>query len=810
VAPLLAPTDELRAPSAGSLAAGRPADGRIPEASDIAAAAARALEAGSRPGAATTEDDGESDVEDGTPPFGAGRLGVGSPLLVGRGNRSRELQDGGGLCSPGLWPPERRRESPAPVVDAFRAELLSAMRGRGVEWSKRTLATLAAGKALTSPFSSTMIFLLRARLVALVDEVGIDCRPRPGDEDQPVQVRLLAALLADCSDPDAAGLLQYVGGVRVGVGVKMPRTPAVYPKKRRWALPTQADPDLLHSRDLTQPIMLDNYRSAKDLVAEVELDLEDLLTRGLCLRLSEAEAMQTFGSSFVVASLGALVKRIEDDGSRIIRLLFDGTRDVPLNEAIRLRDQEVPPGAPDLKRVLREQGRWPSTPFGLVADVRDAHRAVVIDPRDRHLLGCRSRSNGPIYFMKRGTFGVASASYWWGRLAAAYLRLAYRIVPAGTLFYGMVLADDFKFEAAGPNFVEILLLVVLAAEVLGFPWAWAKLRGGTDYSWVGYQHELREHALGLSASRAAWLRGWLGQLLVEKVVHMRDFMAGLGRASYSCGALEYDRPFLAPLYTFAAVHPPESRQPLPTYVLMVAKFLVDRLGMRRLYPCAQAVGDVGEAIRVDAKADGETATIGGWLPRRDAQGRLDPARSPWFFVALDDTVAPWAYERDRQPFRVIASLEALAVLVAILTLTAPASGVNLRGSVMLPLLTDNRGNSFALTRLMSTKYPLCLLVMELAVALEQRSLALTAEWAPREWNAEADDLTNQRFTAFDPSLRVPFDMASHKWLVLGDLLKAGRDFYAEAQVARASVRQSVAGVRRGGRGRAKLKERDPW
>ena len=156
-------------------------------------------------------------------------------------------------------------------------------------------------------------------------------------------------------------------------------------------------------------------------------------------------------------------------------------------------------------------------------------------------------------------------------------------------------------------------------------------------------------------------------------------------------------------------------------------------------------------------------------------------------------------------------MEALAVLVAVITLTAPASGASQRGSVMLPLLTDNRGNSFALSRLMSTKYPLCLLVMELAVALEQRSLALTAEWAPREWNAEADDLTNQRFSAFDPSLRVPFDMASHKWLVLGDLLKAGRDFYAEAQVARASVRQSGTGVRRGGRGkRARLKERDPW
>jgi len=237
-----------------------------------------------------------------------------------------------------------------------------------------------------------------------------------------------------------------------------------------------------------------------------------------------------------------------------------------------------------------------------------------------------------------------------------------------------VLADDFKFEAAGPDFVEVLLLAVLTAEVLGFPWAWPKLRGGTEFSWVGYQHQLREHALGLSESRAAWLRGWLGSLLADKVVVVRDFVAGLGRAAYSCGALEYDRPFLAPLYTFASLHQLDSSQPLPTYVLTVLKFLQDRLLIRRMYPCAQPLEPMAEAIRVDAKAEGETATIGGWLPCRDRAGRIDVAASPWFYVELNDVVAPWAYEKDRQPFRVVASLEALAVLVAVLTLTPPRAG----------------------------------------------------------------------------------------------------------------------------------------
>ena len=114
-------------------------------------------------------------------------------------------------------------------------------------------------------------------------------------------------------------------------------------------------------------------------------------------------------------------------------------------------------------------------------------------------------------------------------MAAAMLRLTYRILPPGALFWGMVLADDYKFEAAGPDFVENLLIAVLAAEVLGYPWSWGKLRGGTEFCWVGYQLHLKVHALGLSEGRAAWLRGWLASLLKDRVVLIRDFGCGLGQ-----------------------------------------------------------------------------------------------------------------------------------------------------------------------------------------------------------------------------------------------------------------------------------------
>ena len=46
------------------------------------------------------------------PLLGSGWVGTGPALSVGRGARRRDMQDGGGLCSPGLWPPDKRRLPP--------------------------------------------------------------------------------------------------------------------------------------------------------------------------------------------------------------------------------------------------------------------------------------------------------------------------------------------------------------------------------------------------------------------------------------------------------------------------------------------------------------------------------------------------------------------------------------------------------------------------------------------------------------------------------------------------------------------------
>ena len=78
-----------------------------------------------------------------------------------------------------------------------------------------------------------------------------------------------------------------------------------------------------------------------------------------------------------------------------------------------------------------------------------------------------------------------------------------------------------------------------------------------------------------------------------------------------------------------------------------------------------------------------------------------------------------------------------------------------------------------MTRGMSTKYPLCVVSMELAAQLEARGAELLLDWIPREVNAEADQLANGDTRGFDPALRVHAEVHQIRWLVLDRLMKAG-------------------------------------
>ncbi len=754
-----------------------------------------------------TMDSDDTSADSDAAPAGSGPQGFGDPMWVGTFEKRRPLCDGAGLCSPGRWPPHTRPRQPASRLRLLNAAVGRALRNmdNGGNSLRNLFLQLSTGQVTEDPFPQAVTQDLREYITATFDNDPINARPRPGDRPQVIELRLLQALMRDATDPDAAGLGRFGLGVRLGVGSRLPRTPAVYAKKRRWKLQEQYDPEGWQHPS-TESAWRDNYRSAELQADEIDRQLRDHAARGMALRLTPEEASRRF-PGLKVSSLGAVIRPDPAGGPPLkVRIVLDATHGVRVNDSIRVRDQDRGPTAADIKRLQREQARE-GPAHGLAVDIRDAHRIPQIDPRDWAHQACRARPADDITVYCCGVFGIASISYWWSRLGGAMVRTLLHAATPDMKLWLMLLADDLKVESTSEYPEREILWALWIMLVLGFPISWEKTQGGSTLCWVGYELLLREHALGLSEARAGWCVSWLRRLQRDGVAQMGDFRAGLGRLAFACGALEYERPFLAPLYSFASLHKRDGTRPLPLYVLVVLEFLAERIAARRHYPSAVRRCSYHSAPRVDAKAEGATIGLGGWLPTAGADGKVQTSASPWFAFELSQSDAPWAYARNGQPFRAIASLEALAVLTALVAF-GDRFPRYADGTVVIPGITDNRGNRYAVTRLQGSRYPLCAVVMEIAAQLEHRGARLELAWAPRELNQEADALSNGVTSGFDDRLRVDVNLGATPWLILDRILIAGQDFERTRMAAKDF--QHGAPKKHAQPKRAPLRETDPW
>ena len=84
--------------------------------------------------------------------------------------------------------------------------------------------------------------------------------------------------------------------------------------------------------------------------------------------------------------------------------------------------------------------------FALTADVSEARRQVPIDPQDWHLLGCRVEIGGTVFVNTVGTFGIASASYYWSRVA-----FSQEVAGDRAESWHMIVADDYHLETSGQD-----------------------------------------------------------------------------------------------------------------------------------------------------------------------------------------------------------------------------------------------------------------------------------------------------------------------------------------------------------------------
>ena len=348
-------------------------------------------------------------------------------------------------------------------------------------------------------------------------------------------------------------------------------------------------------------------------------------------------------------------------------------------------------------------------------------------------------------------------------------------ITGRAILWQLISADDVNLLARGVDGIRAAVVSLFVMVIFGVPFSWKKLKGGFVYSWVGLEIDLTGYRLGLSLGRAQWLCDWIDGVIEKDAVLIRDLASVLGRLAFAAGPLGRSRPFLSPRFAWTSIAPGGAYLQPPPDVLLCLRWLRLRLSRGgRTEACIWRQPGSDILFRSDAKAEDALVVIRGW----ECKGGTPPTCARWFSATLDQDNAPWVFCKG-EPFKVISALELLATLVSVI-LFMPADSLD-EGRIELSgsALTDNKGNSYVVKKMMMTAFPLNACLMELSEQLEQRSSWLDVQWVPRDQNIEADALTNGHFAGFDPNLRIDVSMKDLPFIVLPAMLEAGGARLAE-------------------------------
>ena len=116
----------------------------------------------------------------------------------------------------------------------------------------------------------------------------------------------------------------------------------------------------------------------------------------------------------------------------------------------------------------------------------------------------------------------------------------------------LIFADDVEALAAHAAGRQGITLCFLYMSILGFPFKWVKQRGGVRVEWIGLYTDYPTYRIGLSPSRATWMRNWVLDLVTRGNATSKNFEQGLGRLGFASLALVWERPFLGPLHSWSA------------------------------------------------------------------------------------------------------------------------------------------------------------------------------------------------------------------------------------------------------------------
>ncbi|CAE7021596.1 unnamed protein product [Symbiodinium natans] len=587
-------------------------------------------------------------------------------------------------------------------------------------------------------------------------------RAREMIPNQPFYLRAIAQTLQILEDPDfrilEEGKYCFCNGVEVGHLEPIGPTPQVYRRRMK---------DQKYDESEWEPEMR-NYRDGPGVEKALQAAFEKEELAGRMFPLSMSEARRRYPGDALRVAAQAVIPKPDND----FRVVHDGTHGVQVNNDVIMRDRLESPGAREVASLQRLGATSEERVFfGIVGDVSKAHRRFLHHPEHWGVLGCKTRADSSVVWLNRtGTFGVASAAYWFSRLIGLVGRLAFRVL-LDTFIFMLIYADDLHVVSGGrERWINIWMMLALLS-MQGTPFSDHKWRGGLHVDWVGYWIDYTRFHIGISEKRCRWISDCIDGL--EKanwLVDVRRYHELHGRLGFMSKILIWIRPFLAPGYAWLAVVPKGAVLSLPNLVRCTLKFISSRLKAGcRTYPAGVGEKDLGELFRTDAACNENSVVLGGWFLHLGGE----PSAAPWFQIILGREDVPWLFNEEGSAWA-STSAELLASLVA-LHLLGRDFGELLGGPGVLRSCfsggTDNKATEALSIKLLTTKVPLMFILMQYVGRCDHLGIRCHLSWRPRDANVEADQITKHCFDAFSAGRRLSVSWSEVDLSVLMPLLE---------------------------------------
>ena len=141
---------------------------------------------------------------------------------------------------------------------------------------------------------------------------------------------------------------------------------------------------------------------------------------------------------------------------------------------------------------------------------------------------------------KVGTYGMASAQSYWGRLAALLLRVLYALFPQ--VDWNFVFVDDFLWLLRSEGAVNLAVALLATLLALGAPLSWKKTHLAEVNTWLGFVVHPNIAQVLMAANKHILVMEVL-QIMVEgQAMHSKDIEKALGPHPMGNGRMSIDAP----------------------------------------------------------------------------------------------------------------------------------------------------------------------------------------------------------------------------------------------------------------------------